>query len=780
MREMAMFGLKWRIAVFLVLVLLILGSHTGCHHGDRGGSGGAAGGDRDIEIPGVVEVSPSHGADSVIRTTLVEIVFEAEITADHLEHCLFWILGPTGPVPHRATLLESVRTVVLNPFEDLDPATEYIVEVEKIAGGTRGIHFASTFYTRVKISDASSTALFDPGDCTSLFPYPSDVFTAADPSSPTGLWVRIPPILVPPHLDMEALNGMDGFSYVPRIHVSLSCHLDPGSLPAADLSAGPTSPLYLIDMDPDSDGQGERIPIIAMLDHFGLALRPRVYTLRIETVGHLRPGTRYALVLTRRLEGVDCNPIEASDAFRSILDGRPAPEPHLERAWRAVGEAVAFVTGETMDLPLDARDLALAIPFTTRTYESVTGPLLAIRDALAAQAEIDPPQVTIDSVTPPPEPEAPETEEIAAEVTGTFPSPDFRGDCGTLDPDYYGSVPITAPMVDLAFLLTLPRGAELEPAPVAIFLHGVDDTKELSRVAAEVLAGEGIATIGIDMVEHGSRATGPTDWIWPMLRLIKFERPAQGRDNIRQTAADLMQLVQVLRTGLADLDVLPFGAPDGRPDLDPSELLFYGNSMGSSVGAIFMAIEPEVGAGFFSVPMGPFTGLMLDLGLFQPNEPLLGLVRFGLDVLRFSPTRFLELGILYQELYEPGEPSAYSPFMVSSPLEGRGPKNVLYTQVVDDPLSPASPTNEALARWAGLPLMIPYPVELPGMQIAPTPAVANLPGGITGGFFHYDRVNCSEPATHVNIFASPESLAQSAEFLGYYVDHGIGRIVDPY
>lgn len=772
-------GSTLKTGVLAVALFLSLAVGAGCNHGSSGGRDEDVA-DPGIEIPEVVDVSPSNGEASALWTTLVEVVFASEVTREQFDHCLFWIFSPTGPVPHRATLFGPARTVVLNPFEDLDPSTEYIVEVEKVTESSREIHFVSSFSTRVRISDDFSTALFDPGDCTSLFPYPSDVFTAADPSFPTGLRLRIPPIPVPAHLDMEALDALDGFSYVPRMHVSLSCHLDPESLPDVDSSTRPTSPAYLIDMDPASDALGERVPVIAMLDHFGLARRPKVYTLRFETVTPLRPGTRYALVLTRRLEGVDCNPIEGSEAFRAILDGRSAPEPDLERAWSAVGEAIAFVTGETMDLPLDARDLALAIPFTTRSYESVAGPLVEIRDALAAQAAIDPPQASIDSVTPPAEPEEPGQEWIAAEVTGTFPSPDFRGDCGTLEPDYYGSVPITAPMVDLEFLLTLPESAELEPAPVTIFLHGADDTKALSRVVAGVLAADGIATIAIDMVEHGSRATGPTDFIWPLLRLIKLESPIQGRDNIRQTAADLMQLVQVLRTGLADLDVLPFGAPDGRPDLDPSELLFYGNSLGSTVGAIFMAIEPEVGAGFFSVPMGPFTGLMLDLDMFQPGEPLLGLVRFGLDALRFSPTRFLELGILYQELYEPGEPSAYSPFMVSSPLEGCGPKNVLYTQVVDDPQSPASPTNEALARWAGLPLMIPYPAELPGMPIAPTPAAANLPGGITGGFFLYDRVNGCEPATHVNIFTSPESLAQSAEFLAYFVDHGVGRIVNPY
>jgi hypothetical protein len=48
-------------------------------------------------------------------------------------------------------------------------------------------------------------------------------------------------------------------------------------------------------------------------------------------------------------------------------------------------------------------------------------------------------------------------------------------------------------------------------------------------------------------------------------------------DGIRQTAADLMQLVRVIEVGV-DVD------GDGVPDLDPSRIYYFGHSLGGFYG----------------------------------------------------------------------------------------------------------------------------------------------------------------------------------------------------
>lgn len=759
-----------RFGLLVMMVILVAGSGIDCTDDFPG----KAVPDVEVDLPRVSGVCPHDGEPTVLWTTLVEFSFEGEIDADLASDFSFVLTGPGGPVEHGLTFLESTGSVILNPVDDLEPATDYFVEVFKSTAAGEEPHFGSSFKTRGRAEGETTTALFDPTDCHHLFPYPSDVYTVEDLTTSTGLRVTIPENVVPGHIEMETLGGMEGFSFVPRILVSLSDWLDPVCLPDVERSTHPASPVYLVNIDPASEGLGERVPLIVMLDHFGLALSNKEYTLRIETVEALRPGTCYALVLTRRLVGAGYNALEGSEKFDAILAGGDPPAPEYERAWRVVGEAVDFVTSGAAGLPLDRGDLALAIPITTRTHESMAREMMEIREAIALQAALDPPHATLHSVTP-------GEGDMAAEVYGTFPSPDFRNPCEMIfDPTYWGDLPLTAPMVDLEFYLTLPSAAVEGPAPVVVFMHGIDAYKEQVRSLARALAPDGIATIGIDLVEHGTRATGPNEGLFPAMRILKFERPVEGRDNMRQSAADFMQLVQLLKGDLADLDVLPLGAPDGRPDIDTSDLPFFGFSLGSNIGSLFVAIEPEITAACMPAPMCPFVGIALDVGYFQPGEPLLWLARFATQALGVTATRFLELGTLYQEIYDPADGATYAPMIVKSPLEGRTSRNLFYNQAIGDAQTPCHPTNSMAARHAGLPLMSPFVVEVPGMAVEPTPAVANMPEGVTGGFFQFDVIGEGEQVEHNDLYNSAESLRQTVEFIRYYLENGVGRIINAY
>src|SRR5262249_35147826 len=70
-------------------------------------------------------------------------------------------------------------------------------------------------------------------------------------------------------------------------------------------------------------------------------------------------------------------------------------------------------------------------------------------------------------------------------------------------------------------------------------------------------------------------------------------------DGIRQTAADLMQLVRVIEVG-----VNVHGA-EGEQDLDPSRIYYVGQSLGANYGTVFLAVEPDVSAGVLSAPGNP-------------------------------------------------------------------------------------------------------------------------------------------------------------------------------
>jgi hypothetical protein len=159
---------------------------------------------------------------------------------------------------------------------------------------------------------------------------------------------------------------------------------------------------------------------------------------------------------------------------------------------------------------------------------------------------------------------------------------------------------------------------------VAIYGSGINGNKNewLPFVAAS-LASRGIATIGINAVGLGFGplstltvnriAGGPLtftaggrafdqngDGTIPNFEGVAATAPRRiigQADTLRQTAVDLMQLVHVTQAGM-DVD------GDGSRDLDPSRLYYFGNSLGSESGTLFLAVEPGVHAGVLNVPGG--------------------------------------------------------------------------------------------------------------------------------------------------------------------------------
>jgi dienelactone hydrolase len=60
---------------------------------------------------------------------------------------------------------------------------------------------------------------------------------------------------------------------------------------------------------------------------------------------------------------------------------------------------------------------------------------------------------------------------------------------------------------------------------------------------------------------------------------------------------------------------------DGLPELDPSRIYYFGQSLGGMYGATFLAVEPDVHAGVLNVPGGPRTSRRLNN---SNDRPLLG------------------------------------------------------------------------------------------------------------------------------------------------------------
>jgi hypothetical protein len=160
---------------------------------------------------------------------------------------------------------------------------------------------------------------------------------------------------------------------------------------------------------------------------------------------------------------------------------------------------------------------------------------------------------------------------------------------------------------------------------VVIALHGGSGNKNTANNpirAAAKFAQHGLATIAINAVGHGGGPLGTLTVTKANASTVTL--PAGGRtvdqngdgdirgtgeigeglttapggaqaivfarDGIRQTDADLMQLVREIEVGM-DVD------DDSVPDLDPSHVYYFGNSAAGFYGTPLVALAPDVRAG---------------------------------------------------------------------------------------------------------------------------------------------------------------------------------------
>jgi hypothetical protein len=177
------------------------------------------------------------------------------------------------------------------------------------------------------------------------------------------------------------------------------------------------------------------------------------------------------------------------------------------------------------------------------------------------------------------------------------------------------------------------------------------------------------------------------------------------RDQLRQAQIDIAQVVRLL-AGSPDLSPLKTGAT--APKVDPTKLAYVGGSMGSIIGTVTAAIEPNVRLWALNVGGG---GIILD-GIYGPGEgALLGLgvaANFGLAGDFFDAAHPL-VG-LAAPIIEPADPNTFASYLVTSPGSIHGtplaPRDILATEVLYD-ASSSNEVNESLARAAGLGLATP-------------------------------------------------------------------------
>lgn len=407
-------------------------------------------------------------------------------------------------------------------------------------------------------------------------PFPSDEFTVADPTTPTGRRVEIPDELFPASVlrmlgpgttPSQAAQGADGFSAVTPIMFEFAEPVLPASLPA---DGGDV--LAVFDLT-----TGERVPIRAEVP--------------VEVIRHGAPDTIVSAWPLTRFEFGHTYIARISDALRTHT-GAPAPaaaglargsDPHVA----SLRDDLRRVEGDRWDG--DAWDsVRSATRFTVRSESNATSELdlmvqvVRSTDHPLRGVEVAPPVLIPDA---------------AAVVTGEVRIDDFRDEHGV------ARAANGARDTWVRFVMVLPRhAAGPKGAPVVIYGHGLTAAKETMLFTAATNARAGLATIGIDVPNHGDRQAGQGGYLLDIANSAQLGRlasmPLQG-------VVDHVSLLMAVQDHLGQLE-LTVPAWLDRPSspavpLDTETILYEGTSMGGVLGAAFVALAPEIDGAFLQV-----------------------------------------------------------------------------------------------------------------------------------------------------------------------------------
>ena len=327
------------------------------------------------------------------------------------------------------------------------------------------------FISDVTLTNGEACEFFNEGNC--LLPFPSNHFTRADPSTPTGLRVAFTRDAMPVNVDGVSIdptewNRNDGFSPGGPIlaqvtGVDLTASKAP---PITDIarSLDADSPIVLMDAD-----TGERRPFFAELDSHAPAGTPQ-QALIIRPAVNLSDGHRYVVAL-RNLKRSDGTAIDAQPTFVAYRDRLQTDVPALE----ARRDAMESIFATLSAAGVDHGDLDLAWDFTVASTADLTGRAVAVRDDAFATLDGKSPTFTVTSSEDNPDGAATGWSRV---VKGTIAVPSYltgAGDAGTVlnngtDP---AGIPTRNGTLEVPFTCVIPRSAASSPEPTVLYGHGL-------------------------------------------------------------------------------------------------------------------------------------------------------------------------------------------------------------------------------------------------------------------------------------------------------------------
>ncbi|MBQ0781063.1 MAG: hypothetical protein KBT79_09680 [Thalassolituus oleivorans] len=169
----------------------------------------------------------------------------------------------------------------------------------------------------------------------------------------------------------------------------------------------------------------------------------------------------------------------------------------------------------------------------------------------------------------------------------------------------------------IEFRLTLPKASRQGPVPVALYAHGLGATKETDSTVTDMNADIGIATYSVGFPNHGDRAEADGGYV---LSIATTDQLAKTIGMIQQNAIDFASAHRALQTSLANIDVVGKSSwskwcsncPDGVADIDATNVMMEGTSLGGVLGSVYGALSPDLKGAVYHVTGVGITSILSD------------------------------------------------------------------------------------------------------------------------------------------------------------------------
>jgi pimeloyl-ACP methyl ester carboxylesterase len=540
----------------------------------------------------------------------------------------------------------------------------------------------------------------------------------------------------------KALIGRDarGFAQAGAIFFELSGDLDAAKLPSMAESVKDTSPIFLVGVDSSSADFLHRYPVTVSFEKDGGPFgAPHLLSLLPLQGIPLRPGTRYAAVVLRRILDTGGKTLGRSASMATMGSGKlppgmsPTAWTHYEAALKTLAshgvkmDDIAGLAVFTTDTPMASFDAvrkdALARPLPVPTAFTA---MEVFDNFCVYKATIDLPEYQ----------------------RGAAPYASEGGDWDVDDQNH----PTFQRMETARVVVTVPRQAVPSSGfPTAVFIRcgGGGDRPLVDRGVqattggaarlpgtgpAMELARVGFAGISVDGPQGGLRnvTNGDEEFL-----MFNVQNPPALRDNVRQSAIETILVAHVLENLTVDASNC-VGVTGGPAKFDVNRLALIGHSMGASIAPLAAAWEPRFKALVMSGAGASYIDNITDKKKPVEVKPLAeALLEYPSNTL----TEHDPVLTLVQWAAEPSDSQVFARTIIQEPIEGSAPRHVLMEQgIVDNYIRPRIAAAISLSLGldlGGTPLDTNpklTPVELPLEQLLPYSGRKHVDLPATGNF----------------------------------------------